>query len=83
MIININEHPQLQRDIDTINAAFAESYVWRVPGTGNWLVAALKEPGPSPAQLRARAVDLQGKVEPGFSWARLLERVLAGGQLRR
>ena len=60
LIVNLNEHPNLARDISTFRAAFAASHVWQVPHTGNWLALGLKEPVPAAEALkRAREASEQ------------------------
>ena len=79
VVVNMNEHPELRRDISTFRAAFAHSLVWKVPQTGNWIALGFKStPVESSTALSQHAREIERSLELPFHLNMLLERALAG-----
>ena len=79
VVVNMNEHPELRRDISTFRAAFAHSLVWKVPQTGNWIALGFKStPVESSTALSQHAREIERSLELPFNLNMLLERALAG-----
>jgi len=63
--INLNQHPGLRQDIETIRQAFAQVYAFRV-GLGNLVMVGTAQPQRvSQAQLRRRAAELDRRFQTG------------------
>jgi spermidine synthase len=77
VVINLNEHLNVQQDITTIAAAFAHTYVFRVPGNRNFIVVgAAAGQQASPADLRVLGRKLDQRFQGGFSFERMVDHLL-------
>ena len=76
--INLNHHAGLQRDMDTIRAAFPSSTIWQVPETGNYIAIGFKSRiTDSKDQIEARAQELNFKQGTPFRYEALLKRTFS------
>ena len=75
--ININHHPGLKRDIDTIRASFVASTIWQVPNTGNYVALGFKtKPSMSLEELHRSAQQYTLKQATPFRYHRILPRMV-------
>ena len=77
LLINLNEHPQVARDVRSIRAAFSSSLIWRVPQTGNLIVAAFNSAAPSPQTLSLWASRAEARLKSPVSLSPILLRALS------
>ena len=87
LAININDHSDLQRDLDTFKAAFPINMIWRVPQTGNWIALGLNRVHTNGSaftftssiqQLQDKAKAIHDHYGFPFSTQALLDRALQG-----
>lgn len=74
VVFNLNYSGALQADIDGIRAAFPTVDVFRVPGSGNFVVVgSLAERAVTDRELRRRGRELDRRADHGFSFERLVD----------
>ena len=80
IVININEHAELNKDIQTVRAAFPYSMVWQVPNTGNWIaIGMLTDPrvmSLKDGNYNQHNKLLQTKYHTPFSFIPMMKRAL-------
>ena len=76
VVFNLNLHQTTNDDLQTIRRVFAQAYVFR-PVTPNYVVVASSAAERlSPAELKVRARDTDGRFHATFSYQELLKRLL-------
>ncbi len=71
VVFNLNQHPDLREDIETVRQAFAQVYAFRV-GTGNMvLVGSPAGQRLSRTELRTRAAELDRRFKTGTLFRRM------------
>jgi spermidine synthase len=74
VVFNINYSREADADIENVRAAFPSVDVFRVPGTGNLVIAAsVAERKVSGRELRERAEELDRLRDHGFSFEHLVD----------
>ncbi len=69
VVFNLNSHRGLSDDIETIRRAFANTYVFSVPGAGNTVVvSSTSREQLQPDSLASVAKDLDGRFAANFSF---------------
>jgi spermidine synthase len=69
VVFNLNRHRATAQDLRTIRTAFAQVYVFRVPGSSNFVaVGSSAERRKSAASLMARARQLDRRFQANFSF---------------
>jgi spermidine synthase len=69
---NINPNPNLREDMQTIAAAFPQTYVWRLPDTsGVVVIASLARQRDSISLIARRARELDARFRADFSFAKM------------
>lgn len=76
LMINLNEHPKVAQDIRSIQAAFESTLVWRVPNTGNLIVAGFNGAPSSVKALYQRATEREALLNGPLRLAPILTRAL-------
>jgi len=76
LMVNLNEHPQVAQDIRSIQGAFESTLVWRVPQTGNLIVAGFNGAPNSAKVLYQRALEREGSLNGPVRLAPILTRAL-------
>ncbi|MAD61671.1 MAG: hypothetical protein CMH49_09225 [Myxococcales bacterium] len=77
LAININHHKGLNRDFESVRAAFPVSSIWQVPETGNYVALGFKSAIQQSAQEILNAADDYTKQQASpFNYRRSMERVL-------
>lgn len=72
VVVNLNQHPRVADDLETLRAAFAQTYVFRV-STANVVVVASRAAQREPlSALRTRAGELDRRFRANFSFAAML-----------
>jgi len=72
VVVNLNQHPRVARDLETLRAAFAQTYVFRVSTTNVVVVASPSEQREPISALRTRARELDRRFRANFSFAAML-----------
>lgn len=76
LMINLNEHPQISQDIRSIQAAFESVLLWRVPNTGNLIIAAFNGMPSSSKVFYQRAQKIEKTQLSPLRLAPILTRAL-------
>lgn len=71
VVFNLNKHQETERDIDTIDSAFRQTFVFRCPNSGNLVVAALTSEADDPSEIAGRAKELDRRFDTNFSLAEI------------
>jgi spermidine synthase len=71
-VVNLNQHAGTQDDLALLRAAFAETYVFRVPGGNFVVIGSPAEPRLDAAALRQRAAEADRRLKATFSFAEML-----------
>jgi len=77
VVVNLNQHPRVAGDLETLRAAFRQTHVFRVSTTNVVVVASPSEQREPLSALRSRARELDRRFRANFSFAamlRLLDR---------
>ena len=78
IVININHHEGLRRDIQTIRATFPASSIWRVPQTGNYVAVGFNESPASVDQWQQRAEQISDQQATPFRHSSQIKRMVDG-----
>jgi spermidine synthase len=78
LIINLNEHPQLRRDVRSLQEAFPALLLWRVPQTGNLIAVGFNSAErPSTRLLFERALRAEAQLNSPVRLTTILRRALS------
>jgi spermidine synthase len=76
MVFNLNVHVALDEDLRTIRSAFAQVYVFRVPGGDNVVaVGSQSEARVKLATLQQRAAEIDRRFKTSFSFREMLRKL--------
>ena len=74
VVFNLNPHPGLEEDVQTIRQAFPSVYVFRLRGTGLVVVASTADRPIGLTALKRHAVELDRRFRANFYFRNMVER---------